>query len=463
MTGRAAPSPRVPGPERAPSRRRFLGASLAGSAALLSGRRGFAMADDAPAQSPGDGPRAISGDHSEPDWKERYTLTVGARGGDLVGTTEKALQAAVDQVAARGGGTVRILPGTYRLRNAVYLPSGVRLLGSGAESVLIKEPSVRARLAASADWYDREITLADARGFRVGDGVCLRAKNPNTGGPVVIKRTLVARDGNRFQLDRALRDNLWLEKGEPTAATLFPLLSLEDASGVTIEDLALDGNRGANENLDGNYAGCIFAQDCSRLTFRRVLARNNNGDGLSWQICHDVLVQDCVSEDHAGLGLHPGSGSQRPIIRGNAVRRCEIGIFFCWGVRFGLAERNTIEDIRTAGVSLGHRDTDNVVRDNAIVRSGRVGVLFRDERREFAAHRNRIENNRIADSGPADGIGIDVQGQTEGVAITGNEIRESRGPASRIGIRVGTSAKDVTLAGNRIEGFGRDLADQRGT
>ncbi|GIS58084.1 MAG: hypothetical protein CM1200mP2_03090 [Planctomycetaceae bacterium] len=46
-----------------------------------------------------------------------------------------------------------------------------------------------------------------------------------------------------------------------------------------------------------------------------VEARNNNGDGISWQICHDVVVENCHSHDNADLGLHPGSGSQRPLIR----------------------------------------------------------------------------------------------------------------------------------------------------
>lgn len=440
------------------SRRRFLRYGLGATAALAWGRTGLA---DGSHPAPVTDPRTISGDRIEPPWDELFTIAVGNKQGDLIGSTERVLQAAVDQAAQRGGGTVRILPGTYRLRNAVYLPSRVRLVGSGADSILVKEPSVSTPLATSSDWYDQEVTLADARGFQVGDGVCFQAKDPDTGGPIVIKRTLVARSGNRFKLDKSLRENLWVEKGEPTASTLFPLISIENASDVAVENLVLDGNRSRNAYLNGNYAGCVWAQDCSRLAFRKLLARNNNGDGLSWQVCHDVLVEDCESMDHASLGLHPGSGSQRPIMRNNRIQRTDIGIYFCWGVRFGLAEGNTIEDVRSAGVSLGHRDTDNLVRGNTITRSGKVGVLFRDESREFAAHRNRIEGNRIVDSGPAEGVGIDVQGQTERVALARNEIRETRQPMSRIGVRIGAQTKDVALDGNQIEGFSRGVLDQR--
>lgn len=417
------------------------------------------LADDRP---PVVNPRATSGDSAaEPNWDERLTVTVGPGDAQLVGATDKVIQAAVDYVARLGGGTVRILPGTYKLRNAVYLASNVRILGSGDDSVLIKEPSVKTKLAADSDWFDQEITLVDAKGFAVGDGICLRTKNPHNGGLDVAKRTLVARSGNRFKLDRALRQNFW-EMGESTCATLFPIFSGENIADVAIENITLDGNRANNENLDGNYAGCVFLQDCNRIRMRKITARNYNGDGLSWQICHDVVVEDCHSHDHTGLGLHPGSGSQRPLMRGNLVERNDIGIFFCWGVKFGLAEKNRIVDCRGSGVSIGHRDNNNLVRDNDISGSGKVGVLFRPERgKAFAPHRNRIENNRIVDSGPEDGVAIDVQGETDAIVLVKNEIRESRMPMKRIGIRLGAQAGQVDLVENKIEGVSVAVADLR--
>ena len=405
-------------------------------------------------------PRATAFDLVEPLWEERFTLTVGTQKGDLVGSDEKVIQAAVDSVARMGGGTVRLGAGTFRLRNAVHLASNIRLVGSGPETVLLKEPSVKTTLRVDSDWYDQEITLTDAAGFRIGDGVCLRAKNTDNNGTTIIKRTLVARSGNRFKLDRALRENVWL-LGNPAVSTLFPILSGELVSGVFLENLTLDGNRANNDNLDGNYAGCIFLQDCRDFTIRKVTARNYNGDGMSWQICHDVTVEDCHSHDHAGLGLHPGSGSQRPVIRNNKLQRNDIGLFFCWGVKYGLAAKNLIEDNRT-GISIGHRDTDNLITDNDVLRSGKVGVLFRPERgKAFAAHRNRVVGNRITDSGNEEGVAIDVQGETEGVAFIRNELRETRGPAKRAGIRLGAKTGDNQLEENKTEGFATPIADLR--
>ena len=87
-------------------RRQFL-QTLSG---LVSGAFGvmLARAEDLPKNT---NPRAIFGDPVEPDWDQRTTITVGPTKADLIGTTDRVLQAAVDYVARRGGGTVRVLPG----------------------------------------------------------------------------------------------------------------------------------------------------------------------------------------------------------------------------------------------------------------------------------------------------------------------------------------------------------------
>ena len=442
------------------SRRRFLG--MTAGLGVTSGTVPRLLADD-PTVAENTrpriaNPRATSGDNvSEPDWDQRLTITVGQKSGDLIGTSHKVLQAAVDYVAKLGGGTVQIGPGIYTLRGAVQLRSRVRLIGSGDETILTKPASVTTKLSLDSDWYDREITLANASGFDVGDSVCLRTRNPHTGGATVLKRTLVARSGNRFKLDKALRENFWT-LGESTCSTLFPLITGEEIENLVIEDITLDGNRANNENLDGNYGGCIFLQDVNQVLIRKVTARQNNGDGISWQICHDVTVEDCHSHDHAGLALHPGSGSQRPIMRRNRLERCQIGIFFCWGVKHGLAEENTVVDILGQGISIGHRDTDNIVRKNLIRNSGQNGVLFRPERgASFCGHRNVIEQNQIENSGPADGIAIDVQGGTEQVTVRHNSLRETRDAAQRIGIRLGKETKEIKVIENTFAGLQQNI------
>ena len=75
-------------------RRQFLRA-VGGLVAGASGS-GLARADEPPRNT---NPQAISGDPVVPDWKQRVTLTVGPKDADLVGTTDRVIQAPVDYVA----------------------------------------------------------------------------------------------------------------------------------------------------------------------------------------------------------------------------------------------------------------------------------------------------------------------------------------------------------------------------
>jgi hypothetical protein len=394
---------------------------------------------------------------------QSLTLTVGPRG-QIQGADDLVLQAGVDYLAALGGGTLRILPGEYRLNNAVHLRSGIGVEGSGPETVLLKNPSVQTRLAADADWYEQEIELADPSGFEVGYGVVLQAQHAHHPGRSTQKRTLVARDGNRFRLDRPLEENFWVDR-DAEAATLFPILTGNHIHDIEIRNLTLDGNRANNERLDGNYAGCIFLQNCNAIRIEEVTARNYHGDGISWQICHDVQVLNCRSVDNSDLGLHPGSGSQRPVMRGNHLEGNKIGIFFCWGVKHGLAEANTILDSRAYGISIGHRDTDNRILGNRIERSAQAGILFRAEPNEGRCpHRNHVEGNRIVDSGGDEpGFAIDIRGETRSILLRRNQLVDTRGPAGRTAVRIGAQTSEITLEANEFTGFEANVQDLRGS
>ena len=440
------------------SRRRFV---LAGAAAISA--TGLSIRSRTDGRPPVTTPRATDGDKRyEPLWDERLTVTVGPKQADLVGANDKVIQAAVDYVARLGGGTVHVLPGTFTLRNSIYLSSNVRLMGSGPDSIITRLPSQKVELADDSDWYDQEITLRKAADFQVGDGVVLRTTNPQNGNTDTIKRTLVARAGNRFKLNDGIRENLWLS-GKPTCASLFPLLTSNNTTDVVIENITLDGNRSNTAHLDGNYAGCIFLQDCNRYTIRGVTTRNYNGDGISFQICHDVAVDNCHSHGNSDLGVHPGSGSQRPLLRGNRLEHNGIGIFWCWGVKFGLAEGNRIDGNRNYGISIGHNDTDNVIRDNDVLNSGKVGIMFRDDARgkDFWANRNLIANNRIVNNGGPNDVALDLNGKTKDITIRGNQVRETRGPMNRTGIRIDAAAERVSLENNTIEGFATEIDDRR--
>src|SRR5207248_11125240 len=59
--------------------------------------------------------------HQQGEAVERATIRVGVDEGDFRGADHRVLQAAIDYVAGLGGGTVKVGPGRYVLRNAVTL------------------------------------------------------------------------------------------------------------------------------------------------------------------------------------------------------------------------------------------------------------------------------------------------------------------------------------------------------
>ena len=395
--------------------------------------------------------------------QKSLSMTVGRDDGQINGSDNRAIQAGIDYLAALGGGTLKLLPGVYHLNNAIYLRSNIRIEGSEDETVLVKNPSVSTPLAVDSDWYDSDVTLMESDGFEVGYGVCLRAKTPHHSGSNVIKRTIIGKEGNRLWLDKSLEKNFWADH-EARISTLFPILSGEHICSVEIRNLVLDGNKSNNGHLDGNYAGCIFMQDCERIQIDNVEARNYNGDGISWQICHDVTVTNCRSLNNVDLGLHPGSGSQRPIMQDNYLAGNRLGLFFCWGVKHGVAENNRILNNHQYGISIGHRDTDNIIRCNQIEGSGEVGITFRNEPNEGRSpHRNIVENNRIANSGSdKDGIGIDIQGETQSITIRENQIAEMREGGEHIGVQIGEKTANILLERNEFAGLAVGVKDLRG-
>ena len=392
------------------------------------------------------------------DMSSKTTITVGQNEGDIRGNDDKAIQAAADYVKRLGGGVLQVLPGEYTMYNALHLHSGLTVRGSGSGTVLKKAPSVRTKIVQEVDWYDNQVPVESAAGFRVGGGVMLQSKGSPGGGAQSLQMTILRVDGNVLTVHDRLNKNFWL-KHESSAATLHPLIRGERVNDVRVENIVLDGNREQNEEINGNFAGAIFMQWCDRVVIDGVTCRNYNGDGISLQVCDDAQVLNTVSENNANLGLHPGSGCQRPVFRNCVSRGNSQGFFFCWGVRNGLVEDCTFTENRDYGVSYGHRDTDNVLRNCKITRNAKVGVLFRKEEIEFfGGHRNTLENCEILDNGAAEnGCGADIRGETHDLTFRGCKIGDTGSGLQKIGVRIGPQASRIALEGNEFMNLVKDV------
>ena len=408
--------------------------------------------------------------HLSPDTDNRtrslpqgLTLTVG-RGGDLEGCDDRALQAGIDYLARLGGpGTLQILPGDYEMANALYLRTGITVRGAGSDTVLHKLPSHTSTITRESDWYENRVTVEDSSGFAPGCGIMLRSYTDSGSLREVVRDTVVGVEGKEVYLSRRPEKNFWCED-QATASTLFPVLTAEEGvCDVTVEHLVLDGHRDANEEINGNYSGGVFLQQCHRYLFRKVTSRSYHGDGFSFQICDDVRFESCQALDNSNLGFHPGSGSQRPVFSECIGDGNGQGIFFCWGVTDGLVEGGQFCDNTDYGISIGHRDTDNRIQGARFSGNHKTGLRFREPSHVYrGGHRNVIEGCSFSDNGFAeDGVGIDIRGSTHDTTIHDCHFDGAGGQArQQIGVRISEQSRGTQLAaGNRFSDLKQDVVD----
>jgi parallel beta-helix repeat protein len=393
-------------------------------------------------------PRAM---HSK--MKDRPRITVGRHDADIIGADNRALQAAVDYIAALGGGTVEIGEGEFLMNDSLHLRSFVTIRGAKGKTILRKAKSASSPLALDGDYGEEQITLVNPSGFNVGNGVAIW--DANSGGFHTTVARITGKNGNTFSFDKPLNADCMIQN-KAQAATVFAVISGYDLEGVRVENLIIDGNRSENVHLNGCRGGGIFLYRGFGTVLQDCVVRNFNGDGISFQQSNDVQVIGCLSEDNASLGLHPGSGSQRPMVRECIARRNgEDGLFLCWRVKHGLFEKNILENNGRYGISIGHKDTDNLVQNNEVRANQQDGVFFRNETVGMAGHRNRLENNVIENNGLKGGAGIRIRGETKNLLFKNNTIRDTRPPESRtqnVGIRIDEQVGEVVLDGNTIDG-----------
>ncbi len=347
---------------------------------------------------------------------------------------------------------LRIGPGEFLMRDSLHLRSRVTVRGQGETTVLRKAKAATSPLALDGDYGEEQITLQIPAGFAVGDGVAVWDKN--AGGFHTTVARITGRNGDTFAISLPLNADCMVANGAQ-AATVFPIISGYDVEGSRVERLTIEGNKDENVSLNGCRGGGIFLYRCPGAVISRCTVRHYHGDGISFQQCNDVQVLDCVSEDNAALGIHPGSGSQRPLVRGCTARgNGQDGLFLCWRVKNGRFEENTLEGNGRFGISIGHKDTDNLIRGNTVQGNSEDGIFFRNETEGMAGHRNRVENNLIENNGRQRAVaGIRVRGETRDLVFKDNTIRDTRTGGERkqeFGIVLEEKVGTVHLEGNDI-------------
>lgn len=98
------------------------------------------------------------------------------------------------------------------------------------------------------------------------------------------------------------------------------------------------------------------------------------------------------------------------------------GLFICWRVQHGEFERNTFARNGNSGISIGHKDSDNLFADNVIRDNAVSGVYFRPEKPTNGANRNKWIRNAIVNN---ENYGVYVNGGSADNEFKDNIIPES--------------------------------------
>jgi len=376
-------------------------------------------------------------------------VKVGIESGDLVGNTDAVIQQAVDAAGTYGGGTVELGPGVYTMYDAVRLRRNVRLVGSGEETILRKCDGAQSQFAIDADYGQTKVTVEDPTGFRIGMGVVVRDDRAGAFHDTAATITLI--QGNTLYVDQYFVKDYDGDTGG-IVCSACSLVAGVDVDSVVIEGIRFEGNREKNLPINGCIGGGIYFYRARKCRIADCVIEGFSGDGISFQTTQDFEVERCEARRSAGLGFHPGTGSARTLIRGcRAIENDGDGLFLCWRVQDGRFENNEFVGNGHAGISIGHKDTDNVFVGNTIQGNAVYGIYFRDEKPTNAGSRNEFRENAIEDNGTS---GVHVDGYTTDLLFEHNTIRDTREAderSQRFGILVGPNAKRVKAVGNQIE------------
>jgi parallel beta-helix repeat protein len=382
------------------------------------------------------------------------TITVAQSGtADVVGSDSAALQKAADML--RPGDALIIGPGTYQMDASLLIPSGATVRGTPGKTILLKSGGVESALIEDGDYGESYLNVAQPEKFRPGMGVEVLDDTLKDGWDVTISK-IVAVNGHMVQISPYTVRDYDLEHKHARIRNTFPILCAMNAENVVFEDLTVDGNKAENVYLDGCRGGAIYMYDVRNCTVKNCVARNYNGDGISFQISDGVHVLNSESYGHTGYGVHPGTGSANAVVEHCRMHHNgDIGLFLCWRVRHGQFRDNVIEDNGHYGISIGHKDTDNEFTNNTIARNGTSGVYFREETFLNSGHRNTFRNNKVLDNGNSKaGYGFLIEPRAADLVIEGNQIADTRGAkgTQRYGVYKMKSAGPVRVENNTMEG-----------
>jgi parallel beta-helix repeat protein len=379
-------------------------------------------------------------------------ITVGGADADIPGFTSEAIQIALDALKTRGGGTVKLNPGVYKITGPVRLSDNTSLIGSGKSTVLKKCGGFKTSFIIDADWGMVKAVVKDASGFKKGMGIQLFDNEHDQGWDVTTAVITDIQDNVIYFDNNTVND--YMSSLDGTVTNGCSIIEAVGVENVKIADLVVDGNKATNDYINGCRGGGIYIHKSRNCLVENVRVNEFNGDTFSWQITENITLRGCEASNGNGLGFHPGTGSDHSVVE-NCISHDNKGdgIFLCWRVQNGIFRNNTVYANGDNGISIGHKDTDNLFENNHVYENANHGVLFRNENEQNSGHRNTFTNNIIENNGVTrESCGFYIGGETHDINITGNTIRSAGKGNQPIAILIGNKSSKITASDNNISG-----------
>ena len=369
------------------------------------------------------------------------------------------IQAAIDSLAP--GGRVILPEMDLVLDRGIELRTGVELIGQGEKTVLRKGPGRIYPLSGYHNYGMCDVPLESAEGLAVGMTVSVLDDVRRGFYETFVRITWI--DGNWVGLDHGIEADYRAEDN-PRLTTAYPLIFGHNIAGAAVRDLSLEGVR---EDQDTGMGGCrggaIYFAKSRKIEITGIRERDYHGEGLSFQMCRDVIIRDCAFNENTGNGLHPGAGSTNCLFEDCTGEGNEMsGFFFCVRANHITVRQSQFQRNRN-GVSIGTRDCHNVVDSCRTMANGGEGILFREGPIPVEVHSCRVTGCRVEGNALESGPGqIAVCGDAHDIVLQGNEIvGVSEHPVA--GIYVAETARNVYCADNEIRDCEPSISSEDGS
>lgn len=270
------------------------------------------------------------------------------------------IQAAIDRVSAKGGGTVQLAEGTYTLRQPLWLKDNVCLAGRGRKTILISDSKTRTQAIGTKLKTLENVTIKNMSVIGPGkrDEMTKRPKGPSGKGPMGIFMNFETGKGKHFKLEN-LYVSLWECHG----------VHLKGVAGLTITKCHVDYSSAFN-SLYHN----VYLRRVSNVKITENLFTDSPvGNGFQVSFGKDISITDNTATGNAGHGIRVAACDNVRIENNTVLKnRGGAGIWLNCEKKINntniAVSKNTVKNNTQIGVAVQNTHTalikENIVLDN---------------------------------------------------------------------------------------------------